>query len=375
MTPLALAASWPDLWARVHAELKHEGYRRSTRRLYRHCLRRFARHAGLPPDQVRERHIRDYLFHQARDGGTSSWISANITVLRTVFDKLGGCAFTRHLTTPRRPWPLPHILPIETVRRILAAAPTLRDQLLLGLLYGCGLKAGEVSRLRWGDVQVLPGVPARGQLRLSETRVIPVPADLVPVLTEGLARCPASAPIFPGAHAGRPIADRTVALIVRQAVRNAGVEGPVDGMALRHSYAVHCLEAGLTIRELQLRLGHRRVTTTMIYLRSLHPRVASPLDGLTAAPLVPPATAPGASPAVTPVVPAAQPAANPDTRPPVPGGPPSLFPAPLTTEALVLPFTSGASGMADGAWAFYRRLRTRLAARFLALKRAIRSPV
>lgn len=284
---MTLSATWPCLWDKVHQELKHEGYRHNTRRLYRHCLRRFARHAGVAPEHIQERHIQSYLFQQARSGSTASWIAANITVLRKVFDKLGGRSLTQHLTTPRRPWPLPFVLTLETVHRILAAAPTLRDQLLLGLLYGCGLKVGELCALRWSNiqwVQASPESPRVGILCLSPTREIPIPADLMPILAEGLCRCPAADYIFPGAYVGKPLSPRMVALILQAAVKAARVEGPIDGMALRHSYAIHSLESGLTIRELQLRLGHRRVTTTMIYLRLLHPGVVSPLDRLPATP-------------------------------------------------------------------------------------------
>jgi integrase/recombinase XerD len=50
--------------------------------------------------------------------------------------------------TPKRSFHLPEVLSGEEARALLAAAPTTRDQLLLGLLYGCGLKVGELCRLR-----------------------------------------------------------------------------------------------------------------------------------------------------------------------------------------------------------------------------------
>ncbi len=76
----------------------------------------------------------------------------NIPVLRSVFDKLGGLSIACHFVTPKRPLPLPEILSSNEVRRVLAAAPSTRNQLLLGLLYGCGLKVSEACRLKWADV-------------------------------------------------------------------------------------------------------------------------------------------------------------------------------------------------------------------------------
>jgi site-specific recombinase XerC len=54
-----------------------------------------------------------------------------ISVLRTVFDKLGGRNLVTDLRTPKRPQRLPEVLDRDTVHRVLAAAQTTRDQLLL----------------------------------------------------------------------------------------------------------------------------------------------------------------------------------------------------------------------------------------------------
>ena len=357
--------SWPQLWDQAHAELKRQGYRRNTRRLYRHVLRSVSRQVRVAPAQVREWHLQNYLQWQARRGTTASWISANITVLRTVFDKLGGLSLTQHMVTPRRPWPLPYVLTLNDVRRILASAPTLRDQLLLGLLYGCGLKVGELCRLRWSDLRLTAGTsgsPASGLMWLSPTREMPIPTDLWPVLIEGLARCPATDYIFTGARTGKPISDRMVAIILRSAVKTARLEGPIDGMVMRHSYALHCLEGGVTVRELQERLGHRQVATTMIYLRLLHPGVVSPLDKLNPiTPQPPPDTASTDSLHHQPL-----PINHASSAP--------LFPAPLTTAGLALPFATEPTGLLDAARAFCQALRTRFVGGFLALKRVIRSP-
>jgi len=139
-------------------------------------------------------------------------------------------------------------------------------------------------------------------------------------------------------------------------VKTSGVEAAVDGMVMRHSYAVHSLEAGMTVRDLQHRLGHKQVKTTMIYLRVLHPRVTSPVDNLPVPEAVSPATP-------TPPIPAQ----------PAPTVPAPLFPMPLTTDRLVLPFTAEPAGLTDTAKAFHACLQTRVVGGFLALKRAFRS--
>jgi integrase/recombinase XerD len=79
-------------------------------------------------------------------------MAQSIAVLRTAFDKLGGLSTTAHMDTPKRPLRLAELVSGDEVGRMIQVLPTIRDRLLVGFLYGCGLKAGEVCRLRWADV-------------------------------------------------------------------------------------------------------------------------------------------------------------------------------------------------------------------------------
>ncbi len=68
---------------------------------------------------------------------------------------------------------------------------------------------------------------------------------------------------------------------MKEAVRQAGVAKPATCHTLRHSFATHLLDAGCNIRSIQKLLGHRDLTTTLLYTR-LHGQegrwVRSPLD-------------------------------------------------------------------------------------------------
>jgi len=259
--------------------MERRGYRESSRQMYIHLAARFARNAETNPGQITECDIRRYISALSSAGTSPQFLAQNISALRVVFDKFGNQNLTNAIRTPRRPRTLPTVLSRDKVRRILCAAGTVRDRILLGLVYGCGLKASEICALRWRDME-----PSLRKLHIAPTgvadqRIVALPTSLVAALSEGKLCCHPDEFIFPGSTQNRPITTRTVSLILRRAVLVAGIEEPVTCMTLRHSYAVHALESGTTIREVQVSLGHRQLLTTGVYMKCLPPcGVESPLD-------------------------------------------------------------------------------------------------
>ena len=120
--------SWPVFWRHVRDKLRSAGYAPGALVLYRQVLRLFARTAGCRPAQVDVNAIRAYTNDVVKRRCSSDWLAGNISILRTVFDKIGGLAVMQGFETPKRAWRLPEILNVEEVKRILQAATTLRDQ-------------------------------------------------------------------------------------------------------------------------------------------------------------------------------------------------------------------------------------------------------
>ena len=199
---------------------------------------------------------------------------------------------------------------------------------------------------------------------------------MLPLLREGVRQCPADGFVFPGAVQGRGMSTWSAGRIVRTAGRAAGLALPLSGMLLRHSFAVHALERRENVRALQETLGHQNIKSTLVYARCLPPEVDSPLDRLPAAAVVPAGDGPPPSEVATAQEPVCAPAAA-APAPAVVGGalppvsaPSGLFGAPPDPRGLRLPFAPDEAPLLARTVEFGRLLRTRLANRFLAFRRA-----
>ncbi len=352
--PVALGSEtgWATFWTRIANELARRGYSHSTRAFYRSVLRNFYRYARCSPARVDASLIRDYFEHLAETQCSWHWMGMTLSALRTVFDKLCGKTFTLRLVTPKRSFALPEILNREEIRSLLAAAATPRDQLLLGLLYGCGLKPGQLVRLTWADID-----PDASVLRIRagrQSRTLEIPPDLIPILACGKARCPEEDFVFQGRYAGSALSLRMIELTVRRARNAADILKPIAAMSLRHAYAVHSLESGVSVRAVQTALGHKDIRTTMRYVRCTLPaNLESPLDALKRNQR---ARAQEQEPAASDSTPLREP----------PGL--NLFAEPPSVEALELPFREPG---ADGPAGFSQLLKTHIVGRFLGLRRFV----
>lgn len=377
----ASTISWKRLWEIVRAELTRRGLSPGSISLHRHALRSFLRRRAVSrPSRVTESLVWSYLGDLTDTHSSASWIAANIWVLRTVFDKLGGMKLSRRLRTPKRPFRLPELLSPSQVLAVIDAAPTWRDRLLISLIYGCGLRVSEACRLRWQDVDPAAGILHLPAGRLSPARQLPLPDDVLPVLSEGIGCCAPADPVFAGARPGQALSIRMAQQIIRQAARDSGVERMVTAMTLRHSFAVHLLEMGASIRDLQERLGHRQVETTLIYEKCRLPGEVRPRTN----PAWPPAKDPiiqtqGKAPAnnpkgtETPRTPPSTDVDNIASTDPKPTLSPE--PAPSTPRSPLPPGRTPPHlpAFRPHPLSFIRSMKSQIGNRFLALRRAIQS--
>jgi integrase/recombinase XerC len=149
------------------------------------------------------------------------------------------------------------------------AAPgwtALRDQALLTLLWGCGLRISEALSLRGADL------PLSDTLRITgkggKTRVVPVLSEVRTALEAYVASLPspiaAVDPVFRAVRGG-PLTPRHAQAMVQRLRGRLGLSDRTTPHALRHAFATHLLGGGADLRSIQELLGHASLSTTQRY--------------------------------------------------------------------------------------------------------------
>lgn len=141
-----------------------------------------------------------------------------------------------------------------------------RDQAVVTLLYGCGLRISEALGLTGRDLPV--GDTLRITGKGGKERIVPVIAPARAAVERYLALCPypaePDAPLFRGARGGA-LSPRAVQKVVAQVRMQLGLPSSATPHAMRHSFATHLLNAGGDLRAIQELLGHASLSTTQAY--------------------------------------------------------------------------------------------------------------
>jgi integrase/recombinase XerD len=184
---------------------------------------------------------------------------------------------------PRREKRLPNVLSKNEVKSILEAPTNLKHRAMLSLIYACGLRRSELLNLTLKDILSDRNLLFIRQSKGKKDRVVPISIKLIEILRDYYKAFKPKTWLFEGQEVGKKYSERSIQLVLNQAVIKAKIVKPVSLHWLRHSYATHLLESGTDLRYIQELLGHSSSRTTEIYThvstRNLQ-QIRSPFDDL-----------------------------------------------------------------------------------------------
>ncbi len=271
--------------------INEKNWSQETIRAYESDLAQFERHlrenSGIEAEEglksLESSHFRSFaaaLFERC----DAVSVARKMSTLRTFFRYLKrkgvvGRSWLPMIPSPKSAQKLPEFLKIEELFELMRAPDRsiwtgLRDRAIFEILYGSGLRVGELESLRMASF-----AHKSGWIRVSgkggKERMVPMTEPAQEALREYLGARPAPADpelVFIG-YRGTALTSRSVARILARTMVRAALLSPqwmdekrkVSPHALRHSFATHLLSAGADLRSIQELLGHSRLSTTQRY--------------------------------------------------------------------------------------------------------------
>jgi len=272
--------------AKYLAELKRRGAAKHTLKNYGSDLEQLAAyfepegHTAPEIEQLDLPLLREWLAWLYDQGLTPVSIRRKIAAVRGMFkfllqEGVIQTNVTARLRTPKTKQRLPEVMSEEKTNRLIDAVETgevlerpskERDLAILELLYGCGIRVGELVGINLEDIDLRNGwlwVRGKGD----KERQVPVgerALEAVQRYLEARSAPAAQRALFLNSRGAR-LGDRQVRRLVKMYALLATGDSTVHPHSFRHAYATHLLSDGADLRAIQELLGHARLSTTQKY--------------------------------------------------------------------------------------------------------------
>ena len=269
-----------DPIVKLRQEMKLRQFSQKTVKSYCHYITNCLQSSNKNAREVTTDDIRSYLEKLADNGVSSSTLNTSYSALKFYFGNILRRKFFLSIPRAKKDKKLPGVLSKNEVHKMIELTMNPKHNCMLCLLYGSGLRVGELVYLRARDIDIERGVLIVKNGKGSKDRYVCLPEKLRPILeTQKRIKQPEDF-LFTNGHGGR-LTERTVQAVISQAAERAGIKKNVSPHTLRHSFATHLLENGTDIRYIQELLGHAKLQTTQIYTHVARNDLAhlkSPLD-------------------------------------------------------------------------------------------------
>jgi len=246
----------------------HDGYLREVRKL--------ACYFNLPPDQLSQQQVADYLLHLINDREFAPG-SLKVTYSALKFFYTTTCPrdwdVLKKIKVPKQKT-LPTILAILEVHQLIAATGLHHNAALLWTLYSLALRLEEGLNLQISDIDSQRMTVHIHRGKGAKDRLLPLPTSTLLILRNYWKQHRNERLIFPAngrnrnsaARSKTPMKASTIQGCVKRAAQAIGIRKPISPHTLRHSMATHLFEAGASLVWIQKFLGHSNLQTTLIYL-------------------------------------------------------------------------------------------------------------
>jgi site-specific recombinase XerD len=261
------------------------GQSQSTFHNYIRRIATISLHFDQLPEKISEDEINEYLTALAMCPKSPSRSSFKHAVygLRYYFRHIGLNKRAIALPSLKKEQKLPVILNQTELRTLFAAPALLKHRIMLTLIYSAGLRGSEAINLKLSDIDFERKTIHIRQSKYKKDRIVPLSDYIAFGLKKYITLEHPETFLLNGKESDKRYSIKGLSWIMRQGIAKAKITKEVNLHSLRHSYATHLLEQGVSIVKIKDLLGHAEITTTMVYLHVAQcpdTPVHSPLDRL-----------------------------------------------------------------------------------------------
>lgn len=236
------------------------------------------------PSQITTEQIRHYILTRIKDENISK--STQNQMIST-FKAFYGRLLEQHhkvndLYRPNKEEHLPKTLEPAEIVRLFAQVSNIKHKCILMLMYGSGLRVGEVVRLKWKDLDFLEKTVFIHNGKNYKDRYTILSEKTIAYLQKYKLEYESNDWVFESPDGGH-YSERSVQQFFGDALAKARIDKQVSTHSLRHAFATQLLKANTDLDFVRKVMGHASIKTTQIYLHVLKTdltKTRSPLDDL-----------------------------------------------------------------------------------------------
>jgi integrase/recombinase XerD len=258
-------------------DMKLRGLLPRTQEAYLGVAKLIVRHFGKEPDKISEEELRSYFLYLAEEKKSApSTINQAVYGVRFLFQHTLNKKWpVLKLLRVKQPKKLPVVLSTGETKKLLNAIREPMRKMALTTIYALGIRLMEGLTLQTNHIDSDRLIVWIRGGKGNKDRAIPLPRPLLTALrTYWKEVRPAVADtklIFVRRDGKGHINPTTLQKTIKPALADAGIDKHATIHSLRHSYATHLLEAGISLRTIQSILGHKSMRTTEVYMHVTQP--------------------------------------------------------------------------------------------------------
>lgn len=276
--------NWKTVPKAFYDELEMRRYSMQTARTYVSLFERFINaYKHLKVNELGEREIKAFLLQKHEEDISDSLLNQYINAIKFYYEVVMGMPNRFYaIRRPKKKQTLPVVLSKEEVIRMLQHTSNLKHRCIIAMLYGAGLRRGELQKLELTDIDSKRMLVRVRDAKGGKDRMTLLSKHLLMLLRIYYKAYKPKRLLFEGVL-GKPYSGNSITSVVKRAAEDAKVLKAVTPHTLRHSFATHLLESGTDLRYIQVLMGHSSSKTTEVYTHVAHKQISSiesPLDCL-----------------------------------------------------------------------------------------------